>query len=651
MVFPINIAGIKDIRFSLDNECITPQEISVLTENIRLFRDTIVFMTALAGTKGLGGHTGGAYDITPELLIAEAFIRGGVHVFPVLFDEAGHRVAAQYALAVLRGYLKAENLMHYREYDKKLYGHPERDDTRGIFFSSGRLGHLWSHVNGVALADRRQSVFLFGSDGSQQEGNCAEAARFAVANRINVKLVIDDNDATIAGHTSQYMRGFSIAKTLIGHGLMACTVEGEDCGALYAAIRKVLLHDGPAAIVVKRPMAPGIAGIEGSPRGHDVIPVDLAVAYLEERGYPGAVRILHDTVRSCSKSKNADRGIVSAKSRDDFGTYVCARLRAMDFPEKRVLVVDSDLEGSCGLHHIGREFPGLYYHAGIMERNNFSVAAGFGASGERQGIFATFSAFLEMVISEITMARLNRSNVLAHFSHAGVDEMADNTCHFGINIFFADNGLYEDDRTMLLFPADTNQMRAMIDAVFDRGGIRFMFSTRSATPVILNESGEPFFGGDYRFVPGVDEVIMDATEGYVISYGEMLHRSLAAVRRLQNEGVDIGLINKPTLNMIDENMMRHLLNSKFVFVVEGQNEKSGLGARFGTWLLRRGYAGLYRYRGVTRAGCGGLGEQIIHQGLDPDALYEFIMKEVRQNDHLHAEYHCNRSECAARGES
>jgi len=34
-----------------------------------------------------------------------------------------------------------------------------------------------------------------------------------------------------------------------------------------------------------------------------------------------------------------------------------------------------------------------------------------------------------MVVSEITMARLNYANVLAHFSHAGVDDMADNTCH------------------------------------------------------------------------------------------------------------------------------------------------------------------------------------------------------------------------------
>jgi hypothetical protein len=54
-----------------------------------------------------------------------------------------------------------------------------------------------------------------------------------------------------------------------------------------------------------------------------------------------------------------------------------------------------------------------------MERGNFSAAAGFGFDKDKFGVFSTFSAFLEMVISEITMARLNNCNVLSHFSHSG----------------------------------------------------------------------------------------------------------------------------------------------------------------------------------------------------------------------------------------
>eukprot|EP01050_Picozoa_sp_SAG11_P013556 SAG11_NODE_1592_length_4617_cov_6.925631_5_plen_71_part_00 len=69
-----------------------------------------------------------------------------------------------------------------------------------------------------------------------------------------------------------------------------------------------------------------------------------------------------------------------------------------------------------------------------MERGNFAAAARFGMDPKKLGVFSTFAAFLEICYSDITVARLNRSNVFSHFSHSGVDDMADNTCHFGINM-------------------------------------------------------------------------------------------------------------------------------------------------------------------------------------------------------------------------
>ena len=78
-----------------------------------------------------------------------------------------------------------------------------------------------------------------------------------------------------------------------------------------------------------------------------------------------------------------------------------------------------DLEGSTGLKVIHQKHPEVFVPSGIMERGNFSAAAGFGFAADKFGVFSTFSAFLEMVVSEITMARLNNCNVLCHFSHSG----------------------------------------------------------------------------------------------------------------------------------------------------------------------------------------------------------------------------------------
>ncbi len=623
MKFPIDLSVYKKQVFTTAQQELDSTQREQLLANIKVVRDSLIFFTALANCKGLGGHTGGAYDMVPEVLIMQGFMNGDEKFYPVFFDEAGHRVALQYIMAVLNGHADISTLLHYREFKKGLYGHPERDDERGVFFSSGRLGHLWSYVNGVAESMRDKVLVMFGSDGSQQEGDDAEAARYAVARKLNVKLLIDDNDVTIAGHPSTYMPGFDVSQTLSGHGLQVSTGDGEDIDDLFKRIRESLVTDGPVALVNKRKMAIGVPGIEGLPKGHDVIPVDMAISYLDNKGYDEAVTLLKETGKSGDGQEYLGSTADKAKCRDDFGKIISEILATLDKPEDSVIVVDSDLEGSCGLHHIRKNCPAVYVHGGIMERNNFSVAAGFGSSPGRQGIYGTFSAFQEMVISEITMARLNKANVLAHFSHSGVDDMADNTCHFGVNNFFADNGLGEDD-TRLYFPADADQLKAMLAKVFHHEGLRFVYSTRSATPFIENESGGRFFDEDYEFVSGKDEIIREGSAGYIISYGEMLYRCLHAVELLKKDGLDVGLINKPTLNVIDEDMLAKVGNSPMVLVIETQNFKTGLGCRYGTWLLERGLTTNYGHMGTALEGQGGLTEQIPYQGMGTADILEKV---------------------------
>jgi transketolase len=618
--FPIDISAYKPLALDFTNPVLSAEQRETLRANIQFCRDAIVFFTATGAARGVGGHTGGPYDTVPEVMILEALFRGNPDKFvPIFFDEAGHRVATQYLMAALHAELPFEQLLQYRAADSHLPGHPELGLTPGVKFSSGRLGHMWPYVNGVAMANPGKVVFCLGSDGSQQEGNDAEAARLAVAQGLNVKLIIDDNDVTIAGHPSKYLPGFSVAKTLAGHGLAIDEGDGEDLDGLYARICAAITADGPVAVVNKRPMCVGIDGLEGSTHGHDVISVDLAVAYLEKRGQSEAVKFLKNVAKPKQSYTFLGSGTQMGSNRNVFGEAVVAVLGRMDAAERkaRAMCIDSDLEGSCGLKKIHDTYPEIFVASGIMERGNLSAAAGFGMEKGKQGIFGTFSAFLEMCISEITMARLNYSNVLCHFSHSGIDDMADNTCHFGLNNFFADNGLDDGYETRLYFPADAAQMKACVEAVFHQPGLRFIFSTRSKTPNILDAGGKDLHGEGYTFIPGADEIVREGTAGYLVSFGESLYRALDAVERLKQEGIDVGLINKPTLNVIDEKMLAKVGSSPMVLVVESFNRRTGLGSRFGSWLLERGYAPKFAHLGTHKEGCGGLWEQFPHQGIDP----------------------------------
>lgn len=92
----------------------------------------------------------------------------------------------------------------------------------------------------------------------------------------------------------------------------------------------------------------------------------------------------------------------------------------------------------------------------------------------------------------------------------------------------------------------------------------------------MKADGSRFFGDGYEFVPGRDETILEGTDGYIVTFGDMLYRSYDAVLRLREEGLSIGLINKSTLNIVDEETIGKVGSSPFVLVVESLNQKTGV---------------------------------------------------------------------------
>ncbi len=58
--FPIDLGKLQPLKLDPAVSTLTDAQKATLKHNIQLCRDTIVFFTALAGAKGLSGHTGGA---------------------------------------------------------------------------------------------------------------------------------------------------------------------------------------------------------------------------------------------------------------------------------------------------------------------------------------------------------------------------------------------------------------------------------------------------------------------------------------------------------------------------------------------------------------------------------------------------------------
>ena len=86
-----------------------------------------------------------------------------------------------------------------------------------------------------------------------------------------------------------------------GYGLTTETTMGEDLDALYIDLCRVFSDPVPHALVIKRPMAPGIEGAEGSPHAHEVLKARRAIEYLEKRGGYDAAD------RACSRPRSPTR--------------------------------------------------------------------------------------------------------------------------------------------------------------------------------------------------------------------------------------------------------------------------------------------------------------------------------------------------------
>ena len=161
---------------------------------------------------------------------------------------------------------------------------------------------------------------------------------------------------------------------------------------------------------------------------------------------------------------------------------------------------------------------------------------------------------------------------------------------------------------------------------FTNKGLRFVFTTRSKTPIILKEDGSELYGEGYTFAPGKDEIVREGTAGYIVSFGDALYRALDAVEALRAAGIDMGLINKPTLNVVDAEMMEKIAAAPLCLVVECLGTKTGVGSKFGSWLLETRHAQaschLPKFGRIAahQEGCGGLWEQAYGQGYDSDSI-------------------------------
>jgi 1-deoxy-D-xylulose-5-phosphate synthase len=263
---------------------------------------------------------------------------------------------------------------------------------------------------------------------------------------------------------------------------------------------------------------------------------------------------------------------------------------------------------------VRKEFPERFFDVGICESHAVAFAAGLAKAGLRP-IVAIYSTFLQrsydQIFQEVALQNLPVTLVL---DRAGVTG-PDGPTHHGV---FDLAYLRPFPNVVVMAPGDGLDLAPMLEFALSHDGptaIRYPKAQaekvdRPSSPVEL----------------GTAEVLRSGSDGVVIACGTLLRTCMNAAERLQEEGLDIGVVNARFVKPLD---MRTILDAaeSYPFVVTV--EEGALMGGFGSAVLEVLSDAAGSTASVRRVGLpdrfvehGERGELLKDVGLDCDGIVE-----------------------------
>ncbi|MGA7805574.1 transketolase [Bradyrhizobium sp.] len=199
--------------------------------------------------------------------------------------SAGHGSMLLYALLYLTGNpeMTLDQIKRFRQVDSLTPGHPENFRTKGVETTTGPLGQGIATSVGMALAEKMLAAeygrkivdhhtYVLVSDGDLMEGVSQEAIALAGHWKLNKLIVLyDDNGISIDGPTS-ISDSVDQVKRFKSAGWQAELIDGQDQGAIAAAITRAQASNKPSLIACKTTIGYGLPTRAGTAKAHGEAP-------------------------------------------------------------------------------------------------------------------------------------------------------------------------------------------------------------------------------------------------------------------------------------------------------------------------------------------------------------------------------------------
>lgn len=234
--------------------------------------------------KSKSGHPGGSLSAC-EILTALYFKEMKIDPKNPKWEDRdrfvlskGHGAPVLYAALAEKGYFPKEELMHLRQINSMLQGHPDMKGTPGVDMTTGSLGQGFSAAVGMALAGKidkkNYRVYTLIGDGESQEGIIWEASMFASHNKLdNLTAFMDHNGLQIDGKNDEVVRIEPIDEKFKAFGWNVINIDGHNFEEIFSAIEKSKNTKGkPTMIIAKTIKGKGVSFMENQVGWHGNAP-------------------------------------------------------------------------------------------------------------------------------------------------------------------------------------------------------------------------------------------------------------------------------------------------------------------------------------------------------------------------------------------
>jgi transketolase len=491
----------------------------------------------------------------------------------------GHASPLMYATYKAAGAIDDEELLTFRKNGSRLEGHPTPRRLPWVETATGSLGQGLPVGVGIALAGKRPAhtdhrVWVLCGDSELAEGSIWEAAEHAAYENLdNLTLIVDVNRLGQRGPTRHGHDLDAYARRFQAFGWHTVEVDGHDVDAVDRAYGEALSTRGqPTAVLARTLKGKGVEAVQDREglHGKPLPEAEEAIAEL------GGVRDLRIRVERPPADGAPPAGHTGRPElpRWDKGEEVATRnafgeaLTALGTARGDVVALDGEVGDSTRAEAFAKEHPERYFECYIAEQQMVAAAVGMATRG-RVPYAATFAAFLTRAHDFIRMASISGSGINLVGSHAGVAIGQDGPSQMGLEDLAMMRAVHG---STVLYPCDANQTARLVAAMADLDGIRYLRTSRGASPVI--------YGPDEEFPVGGSKVLRssDRDRLTLVAAGVTVPEALAAAEALEGEGIAVRVIDLYSVKPVDRETLRTAAEETgCLMTVEDHHPEGGLG--------------------------------------------------------------------------